>query len=225
MSIHLLSKASGNPNLDLVFDPYVEGTKPPSTGLLDDSGSDIVNRYAPIVYGSQAAATGLLTEQAGHADINTLFAAYGTARYPLPINGNTYSHAYIIPLGNTGFSTIGFRIVGGTTWHVYWADPTSSETVLASGNVPISATTIKYTWGTFSIPVGDSDSGGGTTNDATTATSISSNPGATYQTATFGSSSGSRGRSYPFQIDFYNASLVDISTTNITLIAETDGSV
>jgi len=165
--------------------------------------------------------TGIL---AGGTDLRSIFGA-PAGNTPLPINGNTYQHAYTIPAGNSGSSTIGFRIVSGTTWQVYWADPTSTATVLASGTVPGGATTVKYTWGSYSIPFGDADSGGATTNGAASATAISGNPSATYQTAGWGSSSGSRGRSYPFTIDFYNSSSVDISTTNITLIAETDGSV
>lgn len=157
-------------------------------------------------------------------DLRNIFGA-PAGNTPLPINGNTYSHAYTIPSGNSGTATIGFRIISGTTWQVYWADPTSSATVLASGSVPSGATTVKYTWGTYSIPSGDGDGGGATTNGAASATAISGNPSATYQTASWGSSSGSKGRSYPFTIDFYNSSSVDISTTNITLIAETDGSV
>ncbi len=80
MTSNLRSKAPGHPDLDMVFAPYTTGTSPPATGLLV-AGTDIAtNRYAPIVQGSAAPATGLLTEQAGHADINTLFAAAGTVQ-------------------------------------------------------------------------------------------------------------------------------------------------
>lgn len=158
------------------------------------------------------------------SDLRNFFGA-PSGNTPLPINGQTFSHAYNIPSGNSGTSTIGFRIVSGTTWQVYWADPTSSATVLSSGSIPSGATSVKFTWGTYTLPPGDADGNGATTNGAASATAVSSNPSATYQTASWGSSSGSRGRSYPFQIDFYNSSSVDISTTVITLIAETDGSV
>ena len=90
MAISLLTGAAGNANLDAVFDPYVQGTSPPATGLLDDTSVDIATRYAPVSFGTQAAATSLLTEQSGNADINTLFAAYGTAQYALTCKGVAY---------------------------------------------------------------------------------------------------------------------------------------
>lgn len=218
-----------------------------ATGILL-RGVDLLGIFS--AKGAGTAATTGITSGAGHQDLNLLLlaksdgvdigydtgiTAHGTdlrnifgvtsSSTPLPINGQTFSHAYSIPSATSGTSTIGFRIVSGTTWQVYYADPTTVATVVASGSVPSGSSTVKYTWGSFTIPVGNSDGLGGTTNGAASATAISSNPSATYQTASWGSSSGSRGRSYPFQIDFYNASSVDISTTNITLIAETDGSV
>lgn len=143
---------------------------------------------------------------------------------PLPINGNTYTSGYNIPSASTGFATVGFRIVTGNTWQVWEANPTNGNIVVASGAVPSGAATVKFTFGTYSVLVGDIDAGGSVTNGASSATAISSNPTCNYTTSTAGSSSGSRSRSYPFTIDFYNASSVDISTTNITLVGQTDGS-
>lgn len=165
---------------------------------------------------------------AGIAKAGTDFSAiFGrpSGNTPLPINGNTYTHVYTIPSANTGFTTIGFRIVSGTTWQVWYADPTTAATVITSGSVPSGSSTVKFTWGTYSVLVGDTDAGGSVTNGASSPTAISSNPSTNYTTATVGSSSGSRSRSYPFTIDFYNASSVDISTTNITLVGQTEGSV
>ncbi|MHB8388234.1 MAG: hypothetical protein ACYDBH_01475 [Acidobacteriaceae bacterium] len=80
MTTFVLSKAAGHPDLDAVFAPYTTGTSPPATGVLV-AGVDIAsNRYAPIVQGTAAADTGILTEQAGNADISTLFAAAGTVQ-------------------------------------------------------------------------------------------------------------------------------------------------
>lgn len=157
-------------------------------------------------------------------DLRNIFGA-PTGNTPLPINGNTYTHGYTIPSATNGFSTIGFRIVSGITWQVWYADPTTSATVITSGSVPAGSSTVKFTWGTYSILPGDTDSGGTVTNGASSPTSVGSNPSTNYTTSTVGSSSGSRSRSYPFTIDFYNASSVDISTTNIALIATTEGSV
>ena len=227
MTISLKTKAAGNANLDLVFDPYVEGTHPADTGLLADAslgGADIAVRYAPIIYGSLAAPTGLLTKQTGHADINTLFAAYGTAVYSLPINGNTYTESVNIVSGSAS-STIGFRIIGGATWQVYGTNSLGGSTSFATGSIPSGAVTVKYTWGTYTIAVGFTDAGGSTFNGASTATAISSNPIAYYTTNNNTSTSGSKQRNYPFTIDFYNASAANISHTVCNLIGETEGSI
>lgn len=112
MTISLKSKASGKPNLDLVFDPYVEGTNPADTGLLIDGplgGTDISqSRYAPIIYGTAAPATGLLTKQSGHADINTLFAAYGTAVYLYSVT--------LTPGSRNAFVEVNFSLPTITSW-------------------------------------------------------------------------------------------------------------
>jgi hypothetical protein len=135
MTISLKSEASGKPNLDLVFDPYVQGTHPADTYLLDDSGADIALRYAPIVYGSQAAATGLLTGQSGHADINTLFAAYGTANYPLPFQGGSYIAQPTIAGGiSTGYV---YFITNNSTWSINTGPV--AQIVLASGSIPVNS--------------------------------------------------------------------------------------
>lgn len=136
MTISLKSEASGKPNLDQVFDPYVQGTHPANTSLLDDSGADIALRYAPIVYGTQALATGLLTGQSGHADINTLFAAYGTAVYSLPINGQTFIGNFS-PSGNIYTSTVAFD-VSNTGWSVVGES-------ITSGAIPSNANSVQVT--------------------------------------------------------------------------------
>lgn len=211
MTIHLLSKASGNPNLDLVFDPYVEGTKPPSTGLLDDSGSDIVNRYAPIVYGSQAAATGLLTEQAGHADINTLFAAYGTTRYPLPIDGGTYTTTLTRDGSAGAQSAVIFAIVG-SIWSLEpsgIAGTISPSGNFASGSLPSGSSTVEFT---TSNHIGTAVSITGTTGSYL---AVSGNPSLkTFTTAagTIGTSDGS----IDVTVNFKDGSGIVISTTTYT---------
>ncbi len=73
---------TGGADLDDVFDPYVEGTKPAATGYTA-AGIDLNQRYAPLTYGAAAAATGM--KIAGGADCNTLWAAKGSAAYSLAI--------------------------------------------------------------------------------------------------------------------------------------------
>lgn len=206
--------------LDQLFAPK-GATKAADTGL-KQNGVDVSNSLLALADGQALGfASGVLENG---SDFNTIFGR-PNGNTPLPINGNSYTSGYTIPASNTGFATTGFRIVSGTTWQVWAANPTNGSIVQASGTVPSGAVSVKFTFGTPSVLPGDTDAGGSVTNGASTATSISSNPSTNYTTATVGSSSGSRSRSYPFTIDFYNASSVDISTTNITLIGQTEGSV
>lgn len=75
-------------DLDDIFDPYVQGSKPGLTGHAI-GGADLRDRYAPLSYGTQAAATGLTV--AGVGDLNVLFAAKGSAVYTIPgLHGNSF---------------------------------------------------------------------------------------------------------------------------------------
>lgn len=80
-------------DIDSIFDPYVVGTSPGITGI-QSAGADIHTRYAPLIYGSAAAATGIACMVGGagsFVDLNTLFAAHGTANYDTPENGDTFN--------------------------------------------------------------------------------------------------------------------------------------
>lgn len=79
--------ASKGVDLDNIFDLYQAGTTKARAAGINVAGSDTSNRYANIIYGSAAAATGIQSES---ADLNTLYAKKGTASYPLPINGANY---------------------------------------------------------------------------------------------------------------------------------------
>lgn len=74
-------------DLDDIFDPYVQGTKPANTGY-QVAGVDLKDRYAPIVFGASAPATNMF--KAGF-DLNTIFAAKGTAVYPGLVDPPGYS--------------------------------------------------------------------------------------------------------------------------------------
>ena len=215
MTISLLSEASGKPNLDLVFDPYVEGTKPPSTGLLDDSGSDIVNRYAPIVYGSQAAATGLLTEQSGNADINTLFAAYGTAVYSLSINNQTYIASGTAGAGQHVSAICQFNI-STSGWSVTTVSSGSGTITQASGSTPSGAVSIEIT-PTWLDSIGDTDPGT-VSNTCATYTTIPSSGAVGCAIREAGSTSGQT--SYKLVILMKNSigNIISNTTTYFTCI-------
>lgn len=102
--------ASKGVDLDSIFDSYQAGTTKARAAGLNVAGSDTSNRYANIIYGSAAAATGIQSEG---ADLNTLYAAKGTAKYPTPDNGVTYDSRVNIPSGQTGAATINMTIGGG----------------------------------------------------------------------------------------------------------------
>lgn len=74
-------------DLDSIFDPYQAGTTKARAAGIAVASSDISNRFANIIYGNAAASTGIRSQG---ADINTLYAAKGTAKYKLPIDGNAY---------------------------------------------------------------------------------------------------------------------------------------
>lgn len=213
---------SNGVDLDDIFEPYTTGTKAAITGY-PVGGQDLRDRYAPLSMGSAAAITGYKTYG---ADLNTKFAAKGSVSYSLPINGQTFTQSTNITSGNTGYAQIGFRIVTGNTWQVFgYNSITAATTILASGAIPSGAVNVQYTFGTPSVPANQSNAGGGTTNNASAPTAVSSNPNAFYQTATNTATSGSRALSYPFTIDLFNSGGSNISHTAITLIGETEGSV
>jgi len=206
--------------LSSIFDPYVAGTTKARAAGIAEAGNDTSNIYANIIYGSAAAATGIDSEG---ADLNTLYAKIGTASYALPINGSTYTHFHQV-VSLTGNSTIGFQITSGTTYIVYGTDSASSPTTLASGPVPSGSVKVQFTWGSFTVDTGSTDAFGTTSNAATTPQLISTNPDAHYTTQSVGPSAGTEDRNYTFTIDFFDASLNNISHTIIHLKAIIEGS-
>ncbi|MDE2155715.1 MAG: hypothetical protein KGJ32_07480, partial [Xanthomonadaceae bacterium] len=142
---------------------------------------------------------------------------------PIAINGQTYGIDYAILSGQQGYSTIGFAIVGGTSWKVYGATP-AGNVVKLTGALPAGAVTVKYTWTYVGVPSGDVDAGGALTNNASTPVAVSGNPTGYYTTGSAGSRSGSRGRTYQVQVDFYNSAGSNISSSTATMTAETEGS-
>jgi len=209
--------------LSAIFAPYVAGTtKARVSGISDDAG-ELSDQFAKLSYGTAAAATGI---ESVNADLNTLYAAYGTTSYasPLSINGFSYSSVYSIPLYSTGFAVIGFRIVSGTTWQLYTSNPSTGFNLVTSGAVPAGSINVQYLWGSYAVGIGDLDAGGIVTNPAASPVIVSGNPSTYYTTDTKGSSSGSRNREYPFTINFFNGGGTNVSHTTCTLIGETDGS-
>ncbi len=107
----------GATDLDDIFDPYVEGIKPAATGFKAAGGIDLNQRYAPLAYGTQAAATGITT---GGIDLNTLWAAKGTARYVsdggLPPAIDAWRDISP-PNGGTASASFEYKADGTVSWH------------------------------------------------------------------------------------------------------------
>lgn len=79
---------SAGVDFDSLFDPYQQGTAPAATGFRTSDGVDLAGRYAPIAFGTKGPDVGYRTS-AG-TDLSNLWAAAGTATYPLPINGASF---------------------------------------------------------------------------------------------------------------------------------------
>lgn len=215
---------ANNVPLTDIFEPYTSGTKAALTGYttkISGVDVDLRDQFAPLYLGTSAGPT---KYKVNNIDLNQIFAKKGTVSYSLPINGQTFTSSINIT-SVSGNATIGFRVVGGTTWQVYKTNSASSTTVLASGSVPSGSSTVKYIFGTYTVGVGQADAGGAITNGAASAQPVVNSPDAHYTTDTATATSGSKDRQYPFAIDFYSSTGALISHTDITLIGDTEGSV
>lgn len=219
MTTGLKTKASGNADLDLVFDPYVQGTSPPATGLnVGGTTTDINTRYAPIVFGSAAAATGFNTKQSGNADLNTLFAAYGTAVYALPINGKSYTAA-AFTTGAGVNAALNFN--AATSGWTVTKNIAGTVTTLDSGTIPAGATKVKYT-DTWLNATGDTGTGS-PTNGAPSFTTLTSTSISASDSIGVAGGGGTKQTTHSMNIQFQNAAGATISNTTITFVCIADG--
>lgn len=217
MTTGLKTKASGNADLDAVFDPYVQGTSPPATGLnVGGTTTDINTRYAPIVFGSAAAATGWNTKQSGHADLNTLFAAFGTAVYSLPIDGHGYSSSGAGPGGSSVRAEMNFQI-NTSGWTLVATGTGKSPTTLASGAMPSTASTIVIT-DTWLNATGDTTPGI-VVNTCSSSTTIPATGTVGNSITITGTTSGQT--THSVHIVMKNSSGTTISTTTFTAECDT----
>lgn len=210
--------------LDQIFDPYISGTKAALTGYtvkISGVDTDLRDIFAPLYLGTTAAPTNYKVKG---ADLNTFFAAKGTASYTLPFNGVTYTSGVNITSGSAS-AQIGFRILSGSTYQIYGTNSLGGSTSYISGPIPAGAVTVQCTFGTYAVGVGFTDAGGSTSNGAATPTAVSGNPSAQYSTATNTSTSGSKQRNYPLTVDFFNAGGTNISHSVCHIVGETEGSI
>ena len=220
--------ASKNVDLDSIFDPWLSGTsKARATGIAKGAapGTDLNALYAPLIYGSSAAATGI---QSQGADLNTLFASKGTAKYSLPINGQTYGATE-----NTG-STGGASATLTVTLH---ADGTYDVIAFQSKHVPTNTTRASGTWNTFGGPSSgfqvlytlttvSEEGSASSTNGAPSYTTLSADVAAKVQANAASPSSGSNDITCTLRIQIRNASTGQVvSDSTLTITAGADGSV
>ncbi|MEW5251589.1 hypothetical protein [Microbulbifer discodermiae] len=126
-------QTSSGSDLDSVFDPYVQGTKPAATGYQTSDGRDLNQRYAPLSFGSAAASTGI--KLASGADLNTLWAARGTASYYTPMSNASLSRSSsskeAISTGNTTLTSdsVTTSVSGGEAPYTYTWQKVSGTTL------------------------------------------------------------------------------------------------
>lgn len=217
--------ASKGVDLDNIFDPWLSGTSKARATGISVAGSDLNNRFAPLIYGSSAAATGI---QSQGDDLNTLFAAKGTAKYSLPINGQTYGASE-----NTGASG-GASATLTVTLH---ADGTYDVIAFQSKHVPTNTTRASGTWNTFGAPSSgfqvlytlttvSEEGNAGSTNGAPTYTTLNTDISAKVQANAASPSSGSNDITCTLRIQIRNASSGQVvSDSSLTITAGADGSV
>lgn len=106
-------------DFDGLFDPYVQGTPPTSTGLRDSGGVDLAGQFAPIAFGSKGADVGFRTS-AG-VDVSNLWAALGTAAYSIVgLHGKTLTASDVaITNQPTVSASAGVSVLNNGTWSVF----------------------------------------------------------------------------------------------------------
>lgn len=216
ISAHLAS-------LEAIFDPFQPGTTPAPNTNITGAGAELSTLFANILYGTAAPATGITTMVSGvQVDLNTLYAAKGTASYSLPIQGETFNQATVIAHASSGSAALTFGVFSGN-WSVSGSGAGTLHPAAgtqASGPVPSGATTVKYAAVLQSATGSPASS---VTNGAASATAISSNPTIVVNQNGTGTGAGSTA-TYGMTVIFYNAGGTAISTTNFTFAVTYDGS-
>lgn len=217
--------ASKGVDLDSIFDPYVAGTTKARAAGIAVAGSDTSNRYANIIYGSAVAATGIQSEG---ADLNTLYAAKGTAKYALPIDGQTFGASE--STGTSGGASANLTV----TLH---ANGAYDVVAFQSKHVPSSTTRASGTWNTFGLPSSSfqvlytltttsTEGNAGSSNGAPTYTTISADVAANVHATANSPSAGANDITCTLRIQIRNASSGQVvSDSTCTISAGADGSV
>lgn len=141
-------------SLASIFDPYVAGTTKARASGINDAGVDLSSIYANIIYGSAAAITGIGSQS---ADINTLYAAKGTASYSTPDNGDVYQSNYLIPNSSSGSAGVQMYISSLAPLQYTVAKAGTVTTAYASYAVPDGMlyfkATLTYVSGTAAVTI------------------------------------------------------------------------
>lgn len=212
-------------DLDSIFDPWQSGTtKARATGILQ-AGSDLNQRYAPLVYGSSATATGIKSKG---ADLNTLFAAFGTASYALPINGQVFTGFDRSPSGatNPASETVTFGLNADGTYSVTQSGFYTGGSVLATGTWLTTGGSASDYQVLFTMTPVTQSGAGSFSNGATTWVSVSTGRGASVTTTAPQTQGSNTQWQYSLRIQIRRASNGQVvSDTTITLNARAAGQV
>lgn len=217
MATNLLTrKSSGGQSLDLVFAPYTTGTQPPATGY-EVSGVDIASRYAPLYLGSPALPTGLL--MASGADLNTVFAAYGSVQTALPINGIQYEAFGINVVGDNGIeATCSFGMFSSSTYTITTSG-TNATTQTYSYTPPSNAVFIRLT---LALVSGASQSQVTTGNNSSSWTMIGNNAAYVQRGPT--PNTGTQTTQWTLKVEFADSTQALIASGTCTFICTTESS-
>lgn len=217
MATNLLTrKSSGGQSLDLVFAPYTTGTQLPATGY-QVAGVDIASRYAPLYLGSQALPTGLLI--ASGADLNTLFAAYGSVQTTLPINGVQYQAGGVNVLSNRDvLATCSFGMFSSSTYTITTSG-TNTTTQTYPYTPPSNAVFIRLK---LALVSGSSQSQVTTGNNSSSWTVIGNNAAYVQRGPT--PNTGTQTTQWTLKVEFADATQALIASGTCTFICTTESS-
>lgn len=93
-----------------LFDGYVEGPKTFPSNRIIELGTDVRDKYAPIIFGQKGPDVGVIIEETG-LDVSNYFAAKGTAKYwPEPPWDRQFSNAAQAITPNSATARLLFRL-------------------------------------------------------------------------------------------------------------------
>lgn len=210
--------------LDQIFDPYISGTKASLTGYtvkISGVDTDLRDIFAPLYLGTSAGPTNYKVK---NADLNTFFAAKGTANYSLPINGQTYNSQSSGNVSSSMLASAKITIKADGTYAVQCVG-NNIVTSPASGTwLPSGGTVSNFQVQFTSAQVSQFTTGPATiTNTAAAFTACTSDQSLTASAASPQTGGQDRGGTYAITIAIKNVATGSVATTTITFTVESVG--